>query len=215
PNPATGQMQTVKLSRASFNENLRSLLYSPEFSRWLPLLIHAAAEGEFQPFGGTALEVARAFKTPANQLALGMHLSITCAEHTPFITEAEIARETAGSFYGAFRVRAQIKACEGWPRGEVAPAFLEPVKSDKPVLLISGDLDPVAPPWLAAAAARYLPNGRHLIARYASHFSGSDCVEGLVAKFITQGSARGLDESCIEQIKRPPFMTEEMVKQMA
>lgn len=215
PNPATRQTQTVRLSRASFNEHLRALLYSPAFARLLPLLIHAAAQGEFQLFGGELLEYAQTLRGPANQLALGMHLSVVCAEHIPFISEADIARETAGSFYGDARVRAQIKACEGWPRGSVSAGFIEPVKSDAPVLLISGDLDPVAPPWLAAAAAQYLPNSRHVIARNASHFSGSDCVDGLIAKFIAQGSARGLDASCVEQIKRPPFLTEEMARKLA
>ena len=215
PNPATQQMQTVRLSRATFNEHLRGLLYSPDFTSVLPLLIHAAAQGEFQPFGGTVLEFAKTFRGPANQLASGMSLSVICAEHVPFISEADIARETAGSFYGDQRVRAQIKACEGWPHGKVAPGFIEPIKSDAPVLLISGDLDPVAPAWLAAAAARYLPNSRHIIARNASHFSGSDCVDGLIAKFVAQGSSRGLDASCVEQIKRPPFMTEEMARQLA
>jgi pimeloyl-ACP methyl ester carboxylesterase len=215
PNPATKQMETVKLTRAAFNEHLRSLLYSPDFASALPLLIHAAAQGEFQPLGGTILEFSRTFSGPANKLAVGMSLSVICAEHLPFITQAEIAREAAGSFYGDLRVRAQIKACEQWPRGKVGPGFVTPIRSDAPVLLISGDLDPVAPQWLAAQAARYLPNSRHVIARNASHVSSSGCIDGLVAKFIAQGSAAGLDASCVEQIKRPPFLTEDMVRQIA
>lgn len=215
PNPATRQMQAVKLSRTSFNEQLRSLLYRPDYASALPLLIHEAAQGNFEIFGATMLEYARAIRGPANQLAFGMHLSVTCAEHVPFISEADITRETAGTFYGDQRIRAQIKACEGWPRGKVGPEFINPVKSDTPVLLISGDLDPVAPAWLAAAATRYLPNSRQIIAHNGSHFSGSDCVDGLVARFIAQGSTGGLDASCVEQIKRPPFLTEEMARRIA
>src|SRR5689334_3972338 len=48
PNPVTQQMQTVQLSRATFNEHLRGLLYSPDFASVLPLIIHAAAQGNFQ-----------------------------------------------------------------------------------------------------------------------------------------------------------------------
>lgn len=215
PNPVTNQAQTVKLSRATFNELLRGLLYSPDFASVLPLVINAAAHGEFELFGGTVLEFSKAYKGPAGQLATGMSLSVICAEHVPFIKEADIAREISGSFYGDQRIRAQIKACESWPRGKASPSFIEPVKSDAPVLLISGDLDPVAPPWLAAAAAKLLPNSLHIIAHNASHFSGSDCVDGITSKFIAQGSARGIDASCVEQIKRPPFLTREMAMQMA
>ena len=32
-----------------------------------------------------------------------------------------------------------------------------------------------------------------------------ECVEGLVADFIDKGAAQGLDTSCVEKIKRPPF----------
>src|SRR5712692_9088698 len=83
PNPATQRMQTVRLSRASFNEHLRGLLYSPEYASVLPLLINAAAQGEFQLFGAAVLEFARTFRGLANQLATGMSLSVICAEHVP------------------------------------------------------------------------------------------------------------------------------------
>lgn len=215
PNPASQQLETVKLSRAAFNEQLRALLYRPDFVAVLPMAIHASAQGNFELFGGTVVELAKASRDPGAQLALGMNLSVVCAEHVPFIREADIARETARSFYGDERVRVAIKACEGWPRGKIEPSFIEPVKSDAPVLLVSGDLDPVAPPWLAAAAARYLPNSLHVIALNNSHLSNSDCMDGLIANFIAQGSARGLDVSCVEKIKRPPFLTKEMAMQLA
>jgi hypothetical protein len=64
--------------------------------------------------------------------------------------------------------------------------------------------DPVTPPWLAASAARNLANSRHLIIHNATHNS-YPCVENIVAAFIDQGSTQGLDASCIEQIRRPPF----------
>src|SRR5262249_30638421 len=126
--PVTGQTQTVSLSQAAFNEHLRSLLYSPDVQPYLPLVIHYAAEGEFQPFGDLVVQYARALSSPALQIALGVHLSVTCSEHVPFITEAEIARESAGSFYGDLRVRAQKKACENWPRANIEPSFIKPVE---------------------------------------------------------------------------------------
>src|SRR5262249_44848956 len=130
PNSATGQLQSIKLSSTMFREHLRGLLYSPETTNSLPLVIHYATEGEFRPFGGLVLEYMRALRASGLQIALGMHLGVICSEHVPFITQAEMSRETDGTFYGAERVRVQIKACESWPSSKVNARFIEPVKSD-------------------------------------------------------------------------------------
>lgn len=72
------------------------------------------------------------------------------------------------------------------------------------MLLISGDVDPVTPPWIAEAAARHLSNGRQVRICNGSHYS-YECAENLVADFIERGMTQGLDVSCLEQIKRLPF----------
>jgi pimeloyl-ACP methyl ester carboxylesterase len=135
-----------------------------------------------------------------------MQLSVTCAEDIPFITEEEIKRNTAGTFYGDYRVRTVIRACERWPRGNVAANFSEPVKSNAPVLMITGDLDPVSPPWLAAGAARLMPNSRQITITNTGHYFRFDCVDDLFAEFVSRASAKSLDDSCVKQIERPPFV---------
>ncbi len=200
-NIVTQQPQTISLTRASFVDILRTLLYFPPTLSVLPLMIHKAALGDFGPIVSVAFQVINQIE---GQIARGMQLAVICAEDIPFITEEEIKRESAGTFYGETRVRAYAKACAQWPKGAVAPKFATPVKSDAPVLLVSGDIDPVTPPWIAEAAARYLPKGRQVRIRYGSHYS-YDCAENLVAEFIERGTTEGLDTSCLEQIRRLPF----------
>jgi hypothetical protein len=78
------------------------------------------------------------------------------------------------------------------------------------VLLISGDLDPAAQPEYAAEAAKYLINSRHVVAHNESHYSRSGtCIDDLVVRFIDSGSPAGLDASCLDQIKLPPFKLHE------
>ena len=202
-NPFTGQTQRVTMTRDGFVDGVRLLLYVPNAMSALPLLIHLGAQGALGAFVSTAFQVAYQI---ASQMSTGMQLSVLCAEDVPFITEEEVKRESAGSFYGDTRVRPAQKACAEWPRASVAASFLEPVKGNAPVLLISGELDPVTPPWLAASAARNLANSRHLIIHNATHNS-YQCVENIVADFIDKGSAQGLDTSCAEQIRRLPFIT--------
>jgi pimeloyl-ACP methyl ester carboxylesterase len=200
-NVVTKQPQTINLTRAAFVDILRTLLYFPPTLSVLPLMIHKAALGDFGPMVSIAFQVINQIE---GQIARGMQLAVICAEDIPFITEEEIKRESAGTFYGETRVRAYMKACAQWPKGTVAPKFATPVTADAPVLLVSGEIDPVTPPWIAEAAARHLPKGRQVRIRYGSHYS-YDCAENLVAEFIERGTTEGLDTSCLEQIRRLPF----------
>lgn len=200
-NVLTKQPQQLKLSRPAFVDIIRMLLYFPPTISALPLMIHKAAAGDFGPIVSVAFQVINQLE---RQIARGMQLSVICAEDVPFISEQEMARASAGTFYGDTRVRAYIKACANWPKSTVSQSYATPVKSDAPVLLVSGEVDPVTPPWVAASAARHLPNSRHLLIRNGSHYS-YECAENLVAEFIERGTAQGLDASCLEQIRRLPF----------
>ncbi len=200
-NPYTGETQPINVTRDGFVDGIRLMLYVPNAMSAVPLLIHLAAQGNLGPFVSTAFQIGYQI---SGQMSVGMQFSVICGEDIPFITDADVTRESANSFYGDARVRPARKACAEWPRANVPASFLEPVKSKAPVLLVSGELDPVTPPWLAAAAARNFPNGRHLIIHNATHNS-YECVEAIVADFIDKGSAAAIDTSCADQIRRLPF----------
>jgi pimeloyl-ACP methyl ester carboxylesterase len=202
-NPYTGAEQKLLVSRDGFVDAVRLLLYVPNAMSAMPLLIHLGAQGDLGPVFSTAFQVGY---QQAAQTSLGMQLSVVCSEDVPFITAEDSRRESAGTFYRDTRVRPVQKACAEGPRENVPASFLEPVKGNAPVLLISGELDPVTPPWLAANAARNLSNSRHLIIHYATHDS-YPCVHTLAAEFIDKASMQGLDMSCAEKIRRPPFLT--------
>ena len=200
--PATRKSQAVTISRNAFTEHLRLLLYFPQMMSRIPLVIHQAHENDYTLFGIYALTYSRLIE---NTIARGMHLSVVCGEDLPFISESDIVRETAGTVYGDTLVRSYKKACENWPRPQIPASFVEPVKSNAAVLMLSGDLDPVTPPWLAAAAVKHLANGRQLVIRNGSHSTVTDCTEGLAADFIAKGSAKDLDATCVDKIRRLPF----------
>ncbi|HEY0546397.1 MAG TPA: alpha/beta hydrolase [Pyrinomonadaceae bacterium] len=201
-NPLTGQTQQLTMSRASFADNLRVMLYVPDLTSLLPLIIHSAYENDYTPFATYAFLVVRQIDM---QIARGMQLSVLCSEHIPFITDADISRETKGTYYGEAHIQDYRNACALWPSVKAPDSFREPVKSNVPVLMVSGDVDPVTPPAYGAAAARTLPNSRQIIIRNGTHLTASDCIDNLVAEFISKGTAAGLDPSCADAIKRPPF----------
>jgi pimeloyl-ACP methyl ester carboxylesterase len=141
-------------------------------------------------------------------VSLGMYLSVTCSESVPLISEHEIIRETQGTFLGEYRTRRHQQACSGWPRGEVSPEYYQPAKSEVPVLMLSGEIDPATPPEYGKGASQFLLNSRQIVLRRTPHDYQFDCATQLAAEFIAKGSARDLNTSCAEGIRRPRFLTE-------
>jgi pimeloyl-ACP methyl ester carboxylesterase len=201
--PFTGQKQQVTMTRGGFTENIRLMLYQPNVMSLMPLLIHQIYQQDYARFGAIGYQV---FRATDSGIARGMQLSVLCAEDIPFISEEEIKTALAGTFYGEARARLYLKACEQWPRGDAPAKFREPIKSDIPVLMLSGELDPVTPPDAATPLLKGLTNARQVVMRNATHNS-YDCAERLAREFIERGSTQGLDASCVEQIKRLPFIT--------
>jgi pimeloyl-ACP methyl ester carboxylesterase len=203
-NPFTKKSQRISLGRGPFTERLRMMLYDHGTASLVPALIHLAYQGDFKPFILVALTGARA---TYRSLSLGMYFSVTCSESVPFITEEDVRRETDDTFIGDYRVRMHQGACREWPRGDMPGQFTSAVKSDAPVLMLSGEVDPASPHWLGAEVARYLPNGLQVTIPYGAHGYFSACINDITAEFIFKGTARGLNTSCLESVRRPLFIT--------
>jgi len=202
-NPTTKQAETVKIARENFVERLRLLLYTTTFARFVPLIVHRAFENDYLPFETMAIRY-----NPGRGLARGMYLTVTCSESVPFITEPDIVQQTQGTFVGAARVRSHIAACKEWPQGAIPKSYVEPVKSNVPVLLVSGEVDASTPPWLGKEAMQRLSNGRQVNIRYYGHQLDGPCVRTMLTEFIHNGSAKSIDVACTESIRRPPFALE-------
>jgi len=203
--PGTGNPVQVRLSRDLVADGVRWLLYNAADSARLPLLVHQAASGDFSALGQASVS-ARVGIVQA--LANGMFFSVTCAEDIPFIDPAQIPARTAGSFLGDYRVRQQMAACEVWPRADIEPGHREAIRSGVPVLLISGERDPVTPPAFAARAARWLTHAVQVVVPFAGHGSNESCVQEIGRKLIERGTAAGLNTSCLKKIRMTPFVLE-------
>jgi pimeloyl-ACP methyl ester carboxylesterase len=203
----TGKPMDVRLTRNALVTTLRYMLYGPLGASLLPLNVHLAAQGDWKPMA----ETARSFSAGSgSSLADGYYLSLTCSEDVPFIREDEIPAAIQGTFLGDFRIRKQQAACAAWPVPPVGREFLDPVTSDVPVLLISGERDPVTPPSNGERVARTLKNSLHVVVPDAGHAYGGvagayECVNRLLVQFIETGTVKGLDPSCLERTKRPEF----------
>ena len=204
PGAAGGTAERISMPRAVFAERLRLMLYNLRSASRVPLVLHRAAQGDWVPF---ARATSPALTGLSPTFAMGMYLTVTCSESVAVISDDDIVRGSRGSFVGEDRTRVHVRACAEWPRGSIPAAFHEPVASPVPVLMLSGELDAATPAHYAAAAARSLPNSRQVLIRNAAHWYFDDCLRDLVAEFVARGSARELDTRCVEQIRRPPFVT--------
>ena len=139
-------------------------------------------------------------------MSIGMQLSVLCSEDATRLTEEDVDRESAGTVFGLHLLRGQLEACAIWPRGEVDPAFFNPVISEIPALILSGDLDPVTPPGWGDSVAQHLANARHITVPATGHgVVGTPCGQDLIRRFIERGTADDLDVSCVSRVRRPPF----------
>jgi pimeloyl-ACP methyl ester carboxylesterase len=200
--PLSDRSERVSISRGVYADGIRQLLYTLSQAGDVPAIIHAAGDGDFRPFARR--ELARKAAS-FHALSFGAFLSSTCAEDLRFVTEDDLARETAGTFLGDYRARRQLAACAIWGFGEEQEAgFQEAVSVDVPVLLISGEADPVTSVEGAERVAAALTSSRHVVFPNQAHDSPNPaCESWLIAEVVRTGSVDRLDDSCARTTRRP------------
>lgn len=204
PLPDGGHSDPLRLTRTGFGSVLRTGLLSPAQSASIPALIHAAYGGDFDALGAAYVRIARL--TPA-ALSRGLFLSAACAEELGRVRAGEIGPATAGTFWGDGWVRSLRDQCAEWPRGDLPPDFFDPPTGDTPMLLLSGWLDPIAPPAWAEELHRHMPNARRVVVREGHHnFAYDACARGALARFFDELDPFGMDVRCIAEAPRPPFL---------
>jgi pimeloyl-ACP methyl ester carboxylesterase len=202
--PTTGELTEVEFTRDQFVVAVRLLTYAPETVALLPLLIHTAhSEGDFTLLAAQYLVVNQSL---GETITIGMNYSVLCSEDMPFLDDDEALQASEGTYFGDLQVRELKRICQFWPQGVVPEGYKHAVTSDLPVLLLSGEADPVTPPENAEKVAASLPNSLHLVAPGQGHnVILRGCMPKIAATFIENGSATGLDTACLDDIKPMPF----------
>lgn len=189
-----GTRATVRFSRGDFAYAIRGMLYG-ELADSIPTWVTEATSG-----GGWArfadYYVVRS-RWVTGSFATGMHLSVFCTEDIPFVTEADIADVTYGTLLGESLIRRYQRACEGWPRGDVPPGYHELIRSSLPVLIVSGERDPVTPVLWGDEIAAAMSQSVHVVVPNAGHVPLDPCVASIQNAFVIAGSTTALDTSCV------------------
>jgi pimeloyl-ACP methyl ester carboxylesterase len=200
--PRTGLMEEAVIDARLVATVIFGALYSPLTASLVPTLLARAEGNDFQGL----LALAFASDGAPENMSVGMQLSVVCSEDAPGVTRADLEREGQGTVFGSHLLSGQVKACEMWPKGTIDASYYQPVVSDVPTLVLSGEVDPVTPPGWGDEVARHLRHARHITVPATGHgVVGTGCGQQLVKAFIDQASAADLDTSCIDRIRRPPF----------
>jgi pimeloyl-ACP methyl ester carboxylesterase len=200
--PVTGVPTEVTLTRRQVASTVRLLSYSSENAALLPLLVHAAqSTGDYSRLAAQYLILNDDLD---QRVSDGTYWSILCAEDAAFLAQ-EAGSPQVRTYLDD--VTAEIRrVCATWPRGPVSADFRQPVTSETPVLLLSGEADPVTPPANGDQAARTLSNSLHLVAPGQGHtVIVWGCIPKIAAAFVESGTVKGLESDCVKHIQPTPF----------
>jgi pimeloyl-ACP methyl ester carboxylesterase len=206
--PATVQLEmnrvAVHLDGDLFLDAIFGSLYRADAIPWIPLMIYEASNGNYDPLQ-TPLRAA----LDESGISRGMYHTVQCREEVAFEAYQDtldrasaLPSLVADHFASSF----SLTLCESWPAGQAGPEENEPVASELPALILSGQYDPVTPPAWGRLAAAMLDNS------YFYEFPGighgvmrsNECGLEIGLQFLDNPSAEP-DASCIKALAGPEF----------
>ena len=202
--PTLGTDTTLNLDYRLLINNLRLMLYSTRTRRLVPLVIEQTAAGNYAPLIGV---MAQALET-ADQISVGLNLNIICNEDFPRMSTEDLTADADNDFGRDTSHHLWQLACPIWPRYDTAPGYAQAVQADVPVLLVSGEMDPVTPPGNAEIAGEALAQSRHVVVPRGAHTTTfHSCAADIVADFLEEpANLRSLDTDCVTETPGTRFM---------
>jgi pimeloyl-ACP methyl ester carboxylesterase len=191
----TGETREERLTRGHIASLVRLFAYAPQVAGLLPLELKEATAGRYE----SLMALSRLINgSLGDSIMQGMQLAVMCAEDADEMT---VDPKDVGSLLGTEMITVLKAQCSAWPRGKRDPAFRKPLAGDVPVLVLSGEFDPVTPPRYGDAVVKTLPRGRHLVVRGQGHnVLPVGCMPKLFAKFVADADAKGLDVKCLDDV---------------
>jgi pimeloyl-ACP methyl ester carboxylesterase len=199
----TSGLTARTFAEPEFQAVVRLMSYSAATIALLPLVIDEGKKGNYAPLAAHADIV---IESLAESLSFPMHNAVVCTEDRPFFTADDLA-PAPSAYLGASIVDALVGICSAWPVGVRDDDLSDPVESDRPVLLLSGELDPATPPEYAERAMRGgFSNARHLVAPGQGHgIAQVGCVPRLISEFLSTPIPGALAAECLEDEVPTPF----------
>jgi pimeloyl-ACP methyl ester carboxylesterase len=197
--PITGKPVAVTVGAFDLQVVVAGMLRGPESFADLPDLLTRLAGGDW-----TALAL-RAAPIRLGSLPGAMSVAMDCASGADASWRRRIALEAPGTLLGDAINFPFPQICQGLEVPQLGDDFRRPVRSEVPVLLISGSLDGRTPPANFAEELPLLPNAREVRVVGAGHgddlFLASPKILEVMESFL-----RGEDASATIVLDPPRFV---------
>ncbi len=197
--PVTFTTDTAQLNQYSLAGLVRLFAYTPETAALLPLSISQGLHGDYTPLVGQEKIITGDLSELTDN---GMQMSVMCSEDADLLAPRP---EDDNTLLGNLLIRGMQATCDVWPRGTRPADFHAPLKTDKPVLVLEGELDPVTPPRYGEQVVKNLANARLIVAKGQGHnVIGRGCIPKVVEDFVDDINPKNLDVKCVDALDATP-----------
>lgn len=172
--------------------------------RWVtavtwPRDVDAIAKGDLAPLVRQYLAYRHALLT---SYPLALRVSVDCAESFPLEAPLPLG--------GRSELLRERKGCATWPAHRLSPKLLRTLHTKTPILVVTAEFDAEAPASFVRGSVVGLSNAQLVVfpdrAR-ATDYDWDECLGPLAAAFLQTEGRDQLDTRCVNNLKRPPFVT--------
>jgi pimeloyl-ACP methyl ester carboxylesterase len=178
-------------------------LYGSSIIPLLPRMIYDLRDGNTDLAAGLEGE----FLSQYDKISVGMQHAVQCQEELPFVTQADIENTLQQHpDYEPLGSKGIVELCKAWDLSPADARENQPVSSDVPTLVVSGEFDPVTPPGWAEEAARTLSKSFYFNVPRAGHGPtiSEDCPRSILLAFLDNPTQQP-DTACLAGLKEGKF----------
>ncbi|MDE2774663.1 MAG: alpha/beta fold hydrolase [Chloroflexota bacterium] len=205
------RFQTLKIEISGYRlyDWVFSWLYEVNSIQQIPKLIYDLDRG----FTQSAVGLGVAFEANMTSLSLGMHYTVQCQEeydsalNRDYYSMVEAHPHLGGYLrYPVEGVGTLSRLCGLWQAEPRPLAVNDPVASDIPALLLSGNYDPITPPAYADMASETLTTAYNIVLPHVGHgvLRSHRCAVDIALEFINAPQSEP-DSGCIAQTQPIAF----------
>ncbi len=207
--PPRSQPLEIEISGYRLYDWVFSWLYEVGAIQQIPQIIYDLDRGQAH----NAVRFGTAYEANLTSLSLGMHYTVQCQEEYGESVYRDYASLLAAHPHLSGYLRYPVEGaatlprlCEMW-MAEARPASVnDPVESDLPALLLSGNFDPITPPTYADMAAATLTTSYNFVLPHVGHgvLRSDRCAVDIAVDFINAPLSEP-DSSCIARTRAIEF----------
>lgn len=203
--PLTGESYEARITGDVLLSIVFQLLYDSKLRYFIPRIIYDVSEGDFDYIE----KVYGSMLAMASVASRGMMFSVQCHEELAFssqaVFEAELEHypELAGMYKNSIILGGlAFRLCADWKAGSAEASANQPVESEVPTLILSGEFDPITPPAWGFLAAETLENSFAYVFPGIGHGASvaDPCPMGMMIDFL-EDPQQEPEASCIAEMR--------------